>query len=106
MTGANRVLGYAIAMRMIAEALSDKDRALEVLDRYQPIMKQIADAQGRYSGGFPVLGEGDRYRGRGIHYDGGYTRTHMDWLVNGVVRTGDRCWCGYSGATRSSSRPS
>ncbi|NLF32724.1 MAG: hypothetical protein GX591_17765 [Planctomycetes bacterium] len=89
MTGANRVLGYAIAMRIIADSLTDAGRAAEVMKHYQPIMQQIADAQGRYSGGFPVLGEGDRYRGRGIHYDGGYTRTHMDWLVNGVIRTGD-----------------
>ncbi|MFW6154892.1 MAG: hypothetical protein ACOC95_06715 [Planctomycetota bacterium] len=89
MTGANRVLGYAIAMRMIADQLTDPALAAEVLARYQPIMQQIADAQGKYSGGFPVLGEGNRYDGRGIHYDGGYTRTHMDWLVNGVIRTGD-----------------
>jgi len=89
MTGANRVLGYAIAMRMIADVLTDKDKAAEVLAAYKPTMQQIADAQGKYSGGFPVLGEGDRYRGRGIHYDGGYIRTHMDWLVVGVIRTGD-----------------
>jgi hypothetical protein len=89
MTGANRVLGYAIAMRMIADVLTDPARKQEVLAAYQPIMKQIADAQGKYSGGFPVLGEGDKYQGKGIHYDGGYTRTHMDWLVAGVQRTGD-----------------
>lgn len=38
---------------------------------------------------FRILGEGDRYRGRGIHYDAGYTRTHMDWLVLGAMETGD-----------------
>lgn len=89
MTGANRVLGYAIAMRMIGEVLTDPARKQEVLAAYQPIMQQIADAQGKYSGGFPVLGEGDKYQGKGIHFDGGYTRTHMDWLVVGVRRTGD-----------------
>lgn len=89
MTGANRVLGYAIAMRMVAEILTDPAKKREVLAAYQPTMQQIADAQGKYSGGFPVLGEGDKYKGKGIHYDGGYTRTHMDWLVVGVHRTGD-----------------
>jgi hypothetical protein len=88
-TGANRVLGYAIAMRMVADALTDDARCAEVLAAYQPVMQEIADAQGRFSGGFPVLGEGDRYGGRGIHYDAGYVRTHMDWLVLGVRRTGD-----------------
>ncbi|MBN2584202.1 MAG: hypothetical protein JXL80_14160 [Planctomycetes bacterium] len=88
-TGANRVLGYAIAMRMIAEALPDKAQKEKVLAGYRPIMGEIADAQGKFSGGFPLLGEGDRYKGKGIHYDGGYTRTHMDWLVVGVQRTGD-----------------
>ncbi len=88
-TGANRVLGYAIAMRMVAEALPDANQKKEILARYQPFMQEIADAQGQFSGGFPVLGEGDMYRGRGIHYDAGYTRTHMDWLVVGVVQTGD-----------------
>jgi len=88
-TGANRVLGYAIAMRMIADVLSDEQRKKEVLTYYQPLMQEIVDAQGRFSGGFPVLGEGDRYRGKGIHYDAGYVRTHMDWLVLGARRTRD-----------------
>jgi len=88
-TGANRVLGYAIAMRMIADALTDKARSKRVLAAYRPLMEAIADAQGKFSGGFPVLGEGNRFRGKGIHYDASYTRTHMDWLVLGVRRTGD-----------------
>ena len=80
-TGANRVLGYAIAMRMIADALTDKAARERVLAAYRPLMEAIVDAQGKFSGGFPVLGEGNRFRGKGIHYDAGYTRTHMDWLV-------------------------
>jgi hypothetical protein len=88
-TGANRVLGYAIAMRMIADALTDEKLRRNVLGAYGPIMQQIADAQGQFSGGFPLLGEGDRFGGQGIHYDAGYVRTHMDWLVVGAKRTGD-----------------
>jgi hypothetical protein len=87
--GANRVLGYALAMRMIARELSDPQQKKEVMDKYLPVMREIADAQGKFSGGFPVLGEGDRYKGKGIHYDAGYTRTHMDWLVVGARQTGD-----------------
>ena len=87
--GANRVLGYAIAMRMVAEVLTDAAKKKEVLDKYGPFMQEIADAQGKFSGGFPLLGEGDQYKGKGIHYDAGYTRTHMDWLIVGVRRTGD-----------------
>jgi hypothetical protein len=52
-------------------------------------MSEIMDAQGKFSGGFPILAEGDRFNGKGIHYDGGYTRTHMDWLIIGAQRTGD-----------------
>ena len=88
-TGANRVLGYAIAMREIANVLTDPAQKKQVLEKYGPIMQEIADAQGKYSGGFPILGEGDRFQGRGIHYDAGYTRTHMDFLVVGAVETGD-----------------
>lgn len=88
-TGANRVLGYGIAMRMVAEVISNPAWKKEILDKYGPYMKEIADAQGKFSGGFPLLGEGDKYKGKGIHYDAGYTRTHMDWLITGVVRTGD-----------------
>jgi hypothetical protein len=88
-TGANRVLGYAIAMRMVADILTDPEKKKQVLKEYAPIMQEIAAAQGKFSGGFPILGEGDRYGGRGIHYDAGYTRTHMDWLVVGAARTGD-----------------
>ena len=88
-TGANRVLGYAIAMRMIADVLTDTIEKKQVLEKYGPIMQEIADAQGKYSAGFPILGEGDRYAGRGIHYDAGYTRTHMDWLVLAAMDTGD-----------------
>ena len=87
--GANRVLGYAIAMRMIADVLKDPEQKREVTEKFGPIMKEIADAQGKFSGGFPVLGEGNRYQGKGIHYDAGYTRTHMDWLVVGARQTGD-----------------
>jgi hypothetical protein len=88
-TGANRVLGYAIAMRMVADVLTDPAKKKEVLDNYGPYMQEIADTQGQFSGGFPVLGEGDQYQGKGIHYDAGYVRTHMDWLIVGAVRTGD-----------------
>jgi hypothetical protein len=88
-TGANRVLGYAMAMRMIADVLTNPAKKRLVLEKYRPIMQEIADAQGKFSGGFPLLGEGDIYDGRGIHYDAGYTRTHMDWLVLGARRTGD-----------------
>ncbi len=88
-SGANRVLGYAIAMRMVADVLTDPAKKQEVLDKYGPYMQEIADAQGQFSGGFPVLGEGDQYQGKGIHYDAGYVRTHMDWLIVGARRTGD-----------------
>lgn len=87
--GANRVLGYAIAMRMVAEVVSDPAKKKEILDKYGPYMKEIADAQGQFSGGFPILGEGDRYQGEGIHYDAGYTCTHIDSLLWGVRQTGD-----------------
>lgn len=87
--GANRVLGYAVAMRRAAEAVTDPSLRAEILSRYTPIMEEIAAAQGAHSGGFPILGEGDRYDGKGIHYDAGYTRTHIDWLVIGVESTGD-----------------
>ena len=88
-TGVNRVLGYAIAMRMVAEVIPDPAKKKEILDAYEPLMKAIADAQGKFSGGFPVLGEGDRYEGKGIHYDAGYTCTQLDWLMLGVLHTGD-----------------
>jgi hypothetical protein len=88
-TGANRVLGYAIAMRMVADALDKPERKKQIMDKFIPFMQEIADAQGKFSGGFPLLGEGDRYNGKGIHYDAGYIRTHMDWLVVGIIQTGD-----------------
>jgi hypothetical protein len=74
---------------MVADVLMNPEWKKQVMEKYTPIMQEIADAQGRFSGGFPVLGEGDRYKGKGIHYDAGYTRTHMDWLVVGVEQTGD-----------------
>ena len=87
-TGANRVLGYAIAMRMVADILP-ADKKKEVMSKFDEIMDEIVDAQGKFSGGFPLLAEGDRFNGAGIHYDAGYTRTHMDWLVLAAYRTGD-----------------
>jgi len=87
--GANRVLGYAVAMRRAADVMIDPSRREEILKHYQPIIKEIAAAQGAHSGGFPILGEGDKFKGKGIHYDAGYTRTHMDWLVIGIEATGD-----------------
>jgi len=88
-TGANRVLGYAIGMRMVADIFPEGDKKKEIMSKYNEIMDEIQDAQGKFSGGFPILAEGDRYNGAGIHYDAGYTRTHMDWLIIAVQRTGD-----------------
>jgi hypothetical protein len=88
-TGANRVLGYAIGMRMVADIFPEGDKRKEIMSKYNEIMDEIQDAQGKFSGGFPILAEGDRYNGAGIHYDAGYTRTHMDWLIIAVQRTGD-----------------
>ena len=87
-TGANRVLGYAIAMRMVADILPENQKK-EIMSKYNEIMDEIVDAQGKFSGGFPVLAEGDMFNGKGIHYDNSYTRTHMDWLVLAAYRTGD-----------------
>jgi len=90
MSGCNRALGYAIAMRLIADVLPDPAQKKEILAKFGPIMKDIADSQGQCSGGFPLLGEGgNQYRGPGIHYDSDYTRTHIECLVMGVARTGD-----------------
>lgn len=88
-TGANRVMGYALAMHMVADALKDEAQQRKVLAAYNPLMDLIVEAQGKFSGGFPVLAEGDRYQGAGIHYDASYIRTHMDWLIVGAQRTGD-----------------
>ncbi len=88
-TGANRVLGYAMAMRRAADLLDNQDWRDEVIEHFDPIMDDIVDAQGAFSGGFPLLAEGNRHDGRGIHYDAGYIRTHMDWLVIGIRATGE-----------------
>lgn len=88
-TGANRVLGYAIGMRMVADILPDAEKKNELLLKFDELMGEIVDAQGKFSGGFPILAEGDRYNGAGIHYDNSYIRTHMDWLIIAVQRTGD-----------------
>lgn len=87
-SGANRVLGYAIGMRMVADIMPT-DKKKEIMSKFDEIMDEIVDAQGKFSGGFPILAEGDRFNGAGIHYDSGYTRTHMDWLVLAAYRTGD-----------------
>ena len=88
-TGANRVLGYAIGMRMVADIFPEGEKRKEILSKFEEIMTEIMDAQGKFSGSFPILAEGDRFNGSGIHYDAGYTRTHMDWLIIAAQRTGD-----------------
>jgi hypothetical protein len=75
-------------MRMVADVLPEGQKK-EVMTKYNECMDEIVDAQGKFSGGFPILAEGDRFNGAGIHYDAGYTRTHMDWLVLAAYRTGD-----------------
>jgi hypothetical protein len=87
-TGANRVLGYAIGMRMVADILPANQKT-EIMTKYNETMDEIVDGQGKFSGGFPILAEGDLFNGKGIHYDNSYTRTHMDWLVLAAYRTGD-----------------
>lgn len=57
-TGANRVFGYAIAMRMISDVLTDPIEKKQVLKKYGPIMQEIANAQGKCSAGFPNSGRG------------------------------------------------
>jgi len=49
-TGANRVLGYAIGMRMVADIFPEGDKKKEIMSKYNEIMDEIQDAQGKFPG--------------------------------------------------------
>jgi len=89
MTGANRVEGFATAMRMICEILTDPAREKQVRKLTEAFMDDMAAAQGKYSGGFPLLGEGGRYGERGIHYDAGYITSQMKRICAGLKAAPD-----------------
>ena len=84
MSGANRPEGFATAMRMIAGILSDPERAEHIHRLHEAYTDYMVEAQGKYSGGFPLLAEGDRYDGRGIHYDAGYITSQMKRIIAGM----------------------
>ncbi len=89
MYGANRPEGFATAMRMIAEILTDPEQKKQVSRLHEEFVEYMVEAQGKYSGGFPLLGEGARYGERGIHYDAGYISSQMKRICAGLKAAPD-----------------
>jgi len=91
-SGCNRPMAYAIGQHLAARAQTDSRRQQRILDEYHANMNDLLAAQGMTAGGWPIFGEGDRYEGKGLHWDCGYTTDHVMLMASGSRSTDDPRW--------------
>jgi len=91
-SGANRPMVFVAAQHIAAQVIHRPAWRAEILAEYEVNMPTLLKAQGMTSGGWPIFGEGDRYRGAGLHWDCGYTMDHVQIMANAARATGDPRW--------------
>ena len=90
--GCNRPMIFTASQWIAAQVLSRPAWKKQVLAEYDQNMADLAAHQGVTAGGWPIFGEGDRYQGQGIHWDGGYTTDHVYIMSMAARLTGDQRW--------------
>ncbi len=92
-SGANRPMTYVLAQHIIANhVLTDDEQARHIMHEYEINVEEIVAAQGRYAGGWPIFGEGNRYSGEGLRWDSGYSTDHVAIMSNASRATDDPRW--------------
>lgn len=91
-SGANRPMIYIVSQWVAAQVMTDMARRAELLEQYEINMEDMMAQQGAFSGGWPIFGEGNRFGGRGIRWDVGYTSDHVFIMALGSRVTGDPRW--------------
>lgn len=90
--GCNRPMSYAIGQYHTTEILRDPVQRAQVMAEYDANMDDLVAAQGSTAGGWPIFGEGNKYQGRGLHFDGGYTTDHLSLMADGYRSSNDERW--------------
>jgi len=91
-SGCNRPMYFTVSQYVAAGVLRDAARKREVLAEYDKNMDDLVAYQGVTAGGWPIFGEGNRYDGRGLHWDCGYTTDHVFIMAIGSRVTDDERW--------------
>lgn len=90
--GCNRPMSYAIGQWHTKEILRDPKQRQEVMAEYDANMDDLVAAQGSTAGGWPIFGEGNKFQGKGLHFDGGYTTDHLSLMADGYRASNDERW--------------
>ncbi len=90
--GCNRPMAYALGQYAAARVMTDAERKREIMAEYDANTDDLVAAQGVTAGGWPIFGEGNRYDGKGLHWDCGYTTDHVCIMVNASRATDDDRW--------------
>ncbi|NLF32685.1 MAG: hypothetical protein GX591_17555 [Planctomycetes bacterium] len=90
--GCNRPMYFTVSQYVTAQVLRDGAWKKQVLVEYDRNMDDLVAYQGVTAGGWPIFGEGDRYNGRGLSWDCGYTTDHVFIMAIGSRVTGDERW--------------
>ncbi|MBN2582490.1 MAG: hypothetical protein JXL80_05435 [Planctomycetes bacterium] len=90
--GCNRPMIFIFSQYVAAQVLSDAAKKAELMAEYDRNMDDLVAHQGVTAGDWPIFGEGDRYEGKGLHWDCGYTTDHVFIMTQASRVTGDKRW--------------
>lgn len=91
--GCNRPMVFTSSQWAAAQVMTDADRKAEIMSEYDKNMDDLVAYQGATAGGWPIFGEGNRYQGKGLRWDVGYTTDHVFIMTAAARYTGDPRWC-------------
>lgn len=92
LAGANRPMVLIFSQWVAARQMSDPEMKKALLDDYNVNMDDLAAHQGVTAGGWPIFGEGNRFKNKGLHFDLGYTIDHVYIMSYASRVTDDKRW--------------
>ncbi len=92
LSGANRPMIFVVSQYIAAQQMTDAQKKEQILAEYDENLDDLVAHQGVTAGGWPIFGEGDKFGGKGLRWDCGYTTDHVFIMSIGSRVTGDERW--------------
>ena len=91
-SGANRPMVLIFSQWVAAQQMRDPKMKAALLEDYNINMDDLAAHQGITAGGWPIFGEGNAFKNKGIQFDAGYTKDHVYIMAYASRVTDDKRW--------------
>ena len=83
---------FFVAQWVAAHTIKDKAKCQDIISEYNTNMDELVKYQGITAGGWPIFGEGNFFKGKGLHYDAPYTIDHVQIMSFATRVTNDQRW--------------